>query len=118
MLFLTVGFVVCLPAKADWINLTGAETSANIAEIYVLDDHVKLVLEIAIGDLDTFDDLVPDDWIKTPNIQRPSIQRRIQHFSSKTFQFVTEKGKKLQAELKFAEPRERQDRQSPRVREC
>ena len=56
-LFLTVGFVVGLPAKADWINLTGAETSPNIAEIYVLDDHIKLVLEIFIEDLRTFDDL-------------------------------------------------------------
>lgn len=111
-IFLTVGFVMSPPAKADWINLTGAETSANIAEIYVLDDHVKLVLEIAIGDLDTFEDLVPDDWLKTLNIQRPSIQKRIQHFASETFQFVTENGNKLQAELKFVEPRERQDRQS------
>ncbi len=112
-LFLTAGFIVSLPAKADWINLTGAETSANIAEIYVLDDHVKLVLEIAIDDLETFEDLVPDNWIKTLNIQRPSIQKRIQHFASETFQFVTENGNKLQAELKFVEPRERQDRQSP-----
>lgn len=31
-----------LQVKADWINLTGAETAPNIAEIYVLDDHVKL----------------------------------------------------------------------------
>ena len=113
VLFLMVGFVVGLPAKADWINLTGAETAPNIAEIYVLDDHVKLVLEIYIGDLATFDDLVPDDWIKTLNIQRPSIQKRLQHFSSATVQFITGKGEKLQAELKLVEPRERKDRQSP-----
>ncbi len=113
VLFLMVGFVVGLPAKADWINLTGAETAPNIAEIYVLDDHVKLVLEIYIEDLATFDDLVPDDWIKTLNIQRPSIQKRLQHFSSATVQFVTGKGEKLQAELKLVEPRERKDRQSP-----
>ena len=47
-------------ASADWINLTGAETSSNIAEIYVLDDHVKLVLEVYVGDLETFDELLPD----------------------------------------------------------
>ena len=35
--------------QADWINLTGAETAPNIAEIYVLDDHVKVVLEVYIG---------------------------------------------------------------------
>ena len=33
-----------LVAHADWINLTGAETSPNIAEIYVMDDHVRIVL--------------------------------------------------------------------------
>ena len=88
-LFLMVGFVLATPARTDWINLTGAETSPNIAEIYVLDDHVKLVLEVYIADLTTFDDLVPDDWIKSPTIQRPPTQKRLQHFSSEMFQFVT-----------------------------
>ncbi len=34
------------PVRADWVNLTGAEIAPNIAEIYILDDRVKLVLEI------------------------------------------------------------------------
>ena len=59
-------------AKSDWVNLTGAETSPNIAEIYVLDDHVKLVLEIYIDNLDTFDELIPDDWLKDSNINPSS----------------------------------------------
>ena len=41
-------------AHADWINLTGAETSPNIAEIYVMDDHVRVVLEAYVDDLDVF----------------------------------------------------------------
>jgi len=56
--------VLCLAAmttRADFINLTGAETAANIAEITVLDDRVKLALEIYIGDLEYFEELVPDD---------------------------------------------------------
>jgi hypothetical protein len=48
------------PVNADWINLTGSETAANIAEIYVMDDHVRLVLEVYVGDLEVFEDLVPD----------------------------------------------------------
>ena len=32
-------------ARADWINLTGAETAPNIAEITVLDDRVKIALK-------------------------------------------------------------------------
>ena len=100
-------------ATADWINLTGAETSPNIAEIYVLDDHIKLVLEIYIGELKTFEDLVPNDWIKDSKLQRPSLEKRLLHFADDTFQFVTEKGEKLPANITLAEPRMRIDRQSP-----
>ena len=101
------------PARADWINLTGAETSPNIAEIYVLDDHVKLVLEVYVGDLITFDALVPDDWLKDTNKERPDTAARMQRFSEQTFQFVTGTGEKLQAEVALTEPRMRKDRQSP-----
>ena len=100
-------------ARTDWINLTGAETAPTIAEIYVLDDQVKVVLEVYMRDLPTFDDLVPDDWVKTPTNQRLPIQKRLQHFSSHTLQFVTETGERLQAQLQLVEPRERTDRQSP-----
>ena len=42
--------IASVPAQSDWINLTGAETSANIAEIYVLDDHATLTLVKASPD--------------------------------------------------------------------
>jgi len=100
-------------AKADWINLTGAETAPNIAEIYVLDDHVKLVLEVYIGDLKTFEELIPDDWLKDLDGQRPALAERLRGFSSKTFQFVTETGERLPAHLQLLEPRTRKDRKSP-----
>jgi hypothetical protein len=101
------------PASADWINLTGAETSPNIVEIYVLDDHVKLVLEIYIGDLDVFEDLVPDDLLKEVAADRPDTETRLRHFAEQNFRFVTESGEKLNAYLQLAEPRVRKDRQSP-----
>lgn len=75
--------------KADWINLTGAETAPNIAEIYVMDDHVKVVLEVYIGDLKTFEELVPDDWLKDTDAQRSPVAERLQRFSEETFQVVT-----------------------------
>lgn len=108
-----VTFLSTSPARADWINLTGAETSPNIAEIYILDDHVKLALEVYIGDLTTFHHLVPDDWLKDTELKRPTLAERMRQFSSDMFQFVTDKGEKLQAELKLVEPRMRKDRQSP-----
>ena len=100
------------PARADWINLTGAETAPNIVEIYVLDDHVRLVLEVYIGDLDTFSELVPDNLLKDTS-GRPSLEQRLQSFSKNTFQFVTDSGEQLSAELAVVEPRLRVDRQSP-----
>ena len=107
-------FFIGIPfAKADWINMTGAETSPNIAEIYVLDDHVKLVLEVYVGDLRTFEDLIPDDWLRDSANKRPSTAMRLRRFSEQTFRFIDDRGKKLQAKLKLIEPRLRKDRQSP-----
>ena len=101
------------PVRADWINLTGAETSPNIAEIYVQDDHVKLVLEVFIGDLDTFTALIPDDWLKDGAGQRPALKERLSRFATEVFQVVTGSGERLSAKLVTAEPRLRIDRQSP-----
>jgi len=102
-----------LGAKADWINLTGAETAPNIAEIYVLDDRVKLVLEVYVGDLDVFADLLPDDWLKDGGQGRPGLDERMRRFSAEQFQFVTETGDKLKGRLEVAEARLRVDRKSP-----
>jgi hypothetical protein len=41
-------------ARADWINFTGAQSAPNITEINVEEDHIRLVLEIYVGDLDKF----------------------------------------------------------------
>ncbi len=86
-------------ALADWINLTGAQSAPNIAEIYVQDDHVRLVLEIYVGDLDKFIDLLPDDFLKAAGVEPPPLKERMKRFSSETFQFVTDTEKNLQAEL-------------------
>ena len=115
---ISLGIMVCTAltpwaAKADWLNLTGAETAPNIAEIYVLDDRVKLVLEVYVGDLDVFSDLVPDDWLKDGSEDRPTLEERMRQFSASQIQFVTETGEKLQGRLEIAEPRMRVDRQSP-----
>ena len=99
-------------ARADWVNLTGAETAPNIAEITVLDDRVRVALEVYIGDLVTFEALVPDDWLRTNIPTRPPLNKRLQQFSNDTFQILTDEGK-LQAELILAEPRLRKDRTSP-----
>lgn len=100
-------------ARADWMNLTGAETSPNIAEITVLDDHVHVALEIYIGDLDSFAELIPDDWLKAGEGDRPTEVERLRRFARETFQLVTETGERLPAQLELIEARLRKDRYSP-----
>ena len=82
-----------IPAQSDWINLTGTEASASIAEIYVLDDHVKVKLEVYVGDLSSCEELIPDDWIEDPEIKRPALEERIEHFANTTLKFFTDDGK-------------------------
>jgi hypothetical protein len=105
--------VLSVQTRADWINLTGAETAPNIAEIYILDDRVRLVLEAYVGDLEVFDELVPDDWLADKIDARPPLDERMRTFAEHKFQVVTDSGEKLPARFERVEPRLRVDRQSP-----
>ena len=110
LVFLAV--IIAPAARADWMNLTGAETAPNIAEITILDDRVRIVLEIYIDNLDTFEVLLPDDWLKRAVAARAPLPERLKRFSTETFQVITDNGTKLQADLKLLEPRLRKDRAS------
>ena len=107
-------------SRADWMNLSGAETAKNIVEIYVLDDHVKVNLEVYVADLEKFEELIPDAWFdqsssdsSTASLkERPSLEQRMHSFATKRLQFVTDKGVKLPAKLELLEARQRVDRVS------
>ena len=47
-------------ASADFISLSGAENAENIAEIYILEDRVRLQLEVFVRNLEIFGPLVPE----------------------------------------------------------
>ena len=111
--FMLVFFILVPSARADWINLTGAQSAPNIAEIYVEDDRVRLVLEVSVVDLDKFVDLWPDDFLKASGIEPPPVRERMRRFSEETFQFLSEDKKRLHAELKRVEPRMRKERPNP-----
>jgi hypothetical protein len=100
-------------ARADWVNLTGAENAANIAEIFIEDDHVRVNLEIYPKDVIHMEDLLPDELLGERKIDRPPLRKRLRHFSEKKLQIVTDKGVKLRAQLKLIEPRQRKDRFTP-----
>lgn len=99
--------------RADWLNLTGAETAPNIAEITVFDDRVEVALEIYVEDLETFKALIPDAWLKELQVERPSLEDRLALFAEQGLRLVTDSGRILIPELRFAEPRLRKDRFSP-----
>ena len=100
-------------AHADWINLTGAETAPNIAEIRVLEDRVNVRLEIYIGNLEAFADLVPNSLMKNAGKGQLGEGERLKHFSTQVLSILGPDGEALPAKLKLVEPRLRVDRKSP-----
>ena len=110
---LALAYLTAVPALADWINLSGAETAPNVAEITVFEDRVEVALEVYVGDLKAFKDLIPDTWLKDLKVDRPPLADRLRNFSERGLRLVTDKGETLQAELRLAEPRLRKDRFSP-----
>ncbi|NNJ97948.1 MAG: hypothetical protein HKP12_12410 [Gammaproteobacteria bacterium] len=111
--FFIILIAASVTAQADWINLTGAETSPNIAEIYVMDDHVKVKLEVYVGDLQTFEQLIPDDWIEDQETKRAPLEERLRNFANNRLKFIIDDGTVLPADLVLVEPRMRVDRRSP-----
>jgi hypothetical protein len=112
-LTLLAAAILANPARADWINLSGAEIAPNIAEVYVLDDRVKVVLEIYVGNLKSFEELIPDEWLKGMNVSRKPVAERMRRFAERTLQVIGPDGKRLPARLELVEPRLRVDRRSP-----
>jgi hypothetical protein len=99
-------------ARADWINLSGAQNAPNNAEIHINDDHVRIELEIFVNDMVTFDRLIPDKFFEGTEIKRPRLADRMRQFSTEDLQIITDKNYKLQARLKLVEPRMRKERPS------
>jgi len=100
-------------ARADWINLTGAENARNIAEIYIEKDHVRIKLEVFIEDLIIFDELIPESFFPQPIPGRPGLKERQKIIADKLFQVITDKGEKLPVTINLIEPRLRTERPSP-----
>jgi hypothetical protein len=105
--------MTCTSAHGDWMNLTGAETAANIAEIVILDDRVRVRLEVYIRELERFADLIPDELLNDGGAGRPSESDRMANFSANVLSIRGTDGVPLPAKLRLAEPRLRVDRNSP-----
>jgi hypothetical protein len=113
-LFVMSATILTLPrcGTADWINLTGAEVAPNIAEIYVRDDGVSVALEVYIGDLEVFSDLLPDDWYKNPSDITMPESARLARFGKSVLPIVAD-GNELPVKLVNIDRRTRKPRASP-----
>ena len=99
-------------ARADYLSLSGAENAANVAEVYILDDRVRLILEVFVDDLATFEPLVPQDMYADSATAAPLALREAQ-FAERIFRVVDDSGTALPARITLVEPRTRVDRRSP-----
>ena len=100
-------------AQADWLNLTGAETAPNIAEIEVSEDGVTITLEIFLKDAKHFVDIMPDEAFGANPPKRPALADRLARFASEGVRVETLNGDVLPVQLKSIEPAKRKDRASP-----
>lgn len=98
---------------ADWINLSGAEVAPNIAEIYIEDEGVRVALEVYVGDLERFSDLIPADWYSKDADAVAPDEERLQRFARTGLTARANDGETLPLELRIIERRMRVDRRSP-----
>lgn len=102
-----------IPVNADFVSVGGAEVAPNVAEIYVTETGVNVGLEIFIDDMAIFEDLLPDDWFKTPTKARPDLRARMASFAKAGISLRRKNGAELPVSTKLVEARLRVDRASP-----
>ena len=107
-------FLLPVDCSADWINLSGAENSRNIAEITIEKDRVRIQLEVFVDDLLIFEELIPDGFFSQTFPSRPRLEGRQKVFADQVFQVIAD-GKKLSTTFGLVEPRLRIERPSPFV---
>ena len=110
LILLTVVVVfISMPrnSEADWINFTGAELSSTIAEVYVEEDKIIVVLEIGDRDKEAFADLISDPG---ESADKDALERR-KRFFKEGFVILAD-GKTLNGDVKLVEVRERVQRPS------
>lgn len=100
-------------AVADWINLTAAEKLPNVAEIFVREDRVHIVLQLSEDNLENVTELLPEDMLRERGIEPEPIEQRMERFAREKFQVIADGAIDLSATLRFSEQRPRKDRSSP-----
>ncbi len=100
------------PARSDALVFNAAAVAPNIAEVRIAPDGVHVALEIYVGNLRAFADLIPDDWFSDTQ-NRPDLAQRLTQFAQNGISIQDENGRVLPVALRTIERRFRVDRSSP-----
>ncbi|WIY23898.1 Rossmann-fold NAD(P)-binding domain-containing protein [Parasedimentitalea psychrophila] len=100
-------------ALADYVAFNGSEVAPNIAEFRIDEDGVHVQLEVYVGDLKTFDALVPNSWFKDDAPLRATSDDRIVDFTENGLSIRRSDGTALPIAVQLIERRMRVDRASP-----
>jgi hypothetical protein len=104
-------FALFVPAVAgaDALIRTQAMFATTIAEYYVEEDRVRVELEIGMGDIETFANLLPDDPYRALGREPKSFAERLARFFEHDLTLAAD-GKLLPGRLVHIQPRVRQRR--------
>lgn len=119
LLFLTLVFVLALNVQracGDWLNATGAETAPNFAEISVLDDRVRIALQIDFADLPAFAVEGEIDGPFRPQPDVPPDAAMLSQFSGRAMKVLADGATSLQPTIRNLEIRDRQERPTAQTR--
>ena len=98
-------------AKADVLPVNAAAFAPNVIELQINETSIDLQIEVLVGDLEVFSELVPSSWMKSDAEERATLEQRLEVFSREKL-IVKADGKTLRPELRLVEPRRRLDRRS------
>ena len=119
LLFLTLVFVLALNVQracGDWLNATGAETAPNFAEISVLDDRVRIALEIDFADLPAFAVEGEIDGPFRPQPDVPPDAAMLSQFSDRAMKVLADGATLLEPTIRNLEIRDRKKRPTAQTR--
>lgn len=97
-------------AHADYLPFDGAAVAPNIAEISISPGGVTVKLEIYVGDLPVFEDLIPDTASSDETVAAAALAAGLAEFSEAGLAVRRNDGSALPASLRLLEPRKRIDR--------
>lgn len=93
--------------QADAVVTSRAMKSSTIAEVFIEEEHVKVTLEIGLGDLKTFQNLLPDDILTKMGISAPPLAERLPQFFAKDLTVQADGGSPIMGKILSMEGRPR-----------